>query len=786
MAAKKPVAPELDAKMKLNILNYNEQIKTIGSFVEAIRQTLGMYAGRRGNRGFLNIIREVFQNSIDELIKPDSPCNWISVYYSELDHCVSIEDNGRGIPFDNIIRIFTSQHTSSNYVKKGEDFSSGMNGVGAKVSNALSSKFVVESHVLGEGRVVEFNDGKPWDKGEAPIKNPSMPQGTKITFWPSYEVLGELTLTVEEVYHMVQVILSLTPIGSTVVFSYQKADGTTGQEEIVNTDGIMTDLILKTVSPLIKPVWLSRHVPGECMKAELAFTYDSANLGMEQITSFANFCPTESGTHVDGLIDGIVTYFRNYMNKIYLVNNKKVTVNASDIKCGLRAVISVAHLEPVFSGQAKEVLNNDDMVGFVKNLIISELDQWAKQNPNDLQKLCKYFKEVAEVRLKSDTERVKITKTYTAKNNGDPAKFVPSFVSKTELLIVEGDSALGSARNSRNKDFQAIFPIRGKIPNALEKSRADMMKNEEIQALIQIITNNTMKVGKEFRLEDCPWEYIIFCADADPDGGHINSLLLYFIMVYFPALILAGRVYRAVPPLYGATVGKERIYFTNNMDLTIYVQESFMKDNVLCTTTGSKLTKNEITELFLNLGRYCTVLDNVSLNFALLPEVLEFFLFNMDKDFKTLKSMAKKQYRFLETSYPFELINGCPTGRWLVDGKVQVLHFNSMIIEQSAEIIEMIKSTRYQYYNLNGEDVSLYRLMLEFERRKPKNITRYKGLGEMDPHELAESTISPTTNRTLIRYTMEDAQEQIERIRYLNSNKSVLLKNIKIRAEDID
>lgn len=784
--AKKNDNLNIDSAMRENILNYNEQIQTIASFVEAIRKTIGMYAGRRGNRGFKNIIREVFQNSIDELIKTSSPCDWIRVYYSELDHCVTVEDNGRGIPFDNIIRVFTQQHTSSNYSKNPGEFSSGMNGVGAKVSNALSSRFIVESYVLGEGRRVEFEDGKPWDKGELKLKEISRPQGTSITFWPSYECLGELTLTAEEVFSMIKVILSLTPIGSTVIFDYTRKDGSEHHETIVNEDGIITDLILKTATPIIKPVILKRDVLGEQMRAELAFTFDFASFGGEDVTSFANFCPTESGTHVDGLVDGVVTFFRNYMNKIYLVNNNKVTVNATDIKSGLKAVIAVAHIDPIFSGQAKEVLNNEDMAVFVKTLVMDGLNDWIKQNPNDLQKLCKYFKDLAEVRLKGENERVNIQKNYAKRANGDPAKFVRSLKTKTELIIVEGDSALGTTRNGVNKDCQAIFPIRGKLPNALETTKAKFLGNEEVSALIQIITNGSMKVGKSFNIDDCPWEYIIFCADADPDGCHIDSLLLYFIMMYMPALITAGRVYRAVPPLYSATVGKNKLYFTNNVDLTIYVQNAFIKDNTLCTMDGRKLTKNEITDIFVTLDKYIYFMDRLAMNFALNPTVLEFFLFNLDKDFKTLKSLAKKEYKFLEHIAPFELVNGCPTGRWLHDGRIQNLHLSPLLVNQCADIIEMINKVKYKYYLLNDEKVSLYTLMQSFETKKPKNIKRNKGLGEMNTKELAESTLLPTSNRALIRYTMEEAQEQIERIRYMNSNKATLLKNVKIRAEDLD
>jgi DNA gyrase subunit B len=212
----------------------------------------------------------------------------------------------------------------------------------------------------------------------------------------------------------------------------------------------------------------------------------------------------------------------------------------------------------------------------------------------------------------------------------------------------------------------------------------------------------------------------------------------------------------------------------------------FMKDNTLSTQDGQRMTKNEITQLLVTLNHYCKDLEVTALNLALNPEVLEFFLFNKDLNFKDLKALAKKQYRFLENSRPFELINGYPSGSWLHEGKIQNLHMNDILLNQCAGILEMIGNVKYKYYRLNGEMVSLYRLMQAFEEKKPKNIGRYKGLGEMDPEELAESTILPTTNRTLIRYTMEDVKDEVERIRFINSNKASLLKNIKIRAEDID
>ena len=451
----------MDSKMIENIKNYGSKIKTIESFVEAVRKIPGMYIGATGNPGFINMIREIFQNSIDQLERNDSPCDHIWVYYDESTHTVIITDNGTGIPFDNIIRIFTSEHTSSNYDKEDGQYSAGVHGVGSKVTNALSSVFIVESYILGEARKVEFIDGKPWDKGELKIPNKNNLQGTTITFRPSYEVMGQITTTVMEVFNLVASILPLTRIGATIDFKGLDAQGKEViSEQMVNQDGIITDLILKTASPLVKPIIMKADT-GK-MKADIAFTYDSGSITSEEsVSSFSNFCPTLGGTHVDGFMDGLTRFFREYMNKIYLSNNSKLTVVNNDIKSGLKAIVVVSHIFPKFTGQAKQLLGNEDMVYFVKDLVYKSLEQWSKENPNDLQKLCKYFKEIAEIRVKSDESKIKLsTKYQTSLLTGMPKKYVkPSGNKNLELVIVEGDSALGSAKNSRCSDRQGLFPI---------------------------------------------------------------------------------------------------------------------------------------------------------------------------------------------------------------------------------------------------------------------------------------------------------------------------------------
>ena len=255
------------------IKNYNKSIKTLKTFTEMVREAKGMYIGYTGNRGFERMFREVFQNSVDELMRANSPCNMVKVTYDERTLTAIVEDNGRGIPFGNIERIFTKQHTSSNYEKVGTNgsFTSGVNGVGAKVTNALSHKFIVESYILGDARRVEFNEGYIWDKGEQKIPNKDNRQGTIILFDPS-EVMGRITTNCDDILKIIKSISPLTHIGDKIYYKAIFADGKEEDVVVTNEDGIMGIIIDICKKPLIKPITFSGI--GENMNFEVYMTYD--------------------------------------------------------------------------------------------------------------------------------------------------------------------------------------------------------------------------------------------------------------------------------------------------------------------------------------------------------------------------------------------------------------------------------------------------------------------------------------------------------------------------------
>lgn len=514
----------LDQSMIESIDNYGSRVKTLKDFVTAVRTRPGMYIGPINAAGLLNMMREIFQNAVDQMVDPTSPCNWFRFFYDERTLEVVVEDNGLGFPFGDIVRMLTTQHTSKNYEKKPFEYSSGLNGVGAKVVNALSESFMVESYRYdGKAVRMQFKKGYPVTEKPAEIPNKEKRQGSKVVFIPDAEIMGDMILEWKSVYTLIKQIISIAPIGSRMDFEAIDINGKKFTETIVNKDGIITDLIMKIKHPIIKPIVIGQD--DGIHKIDCAFCYDSGdNINgpddMENVTSFSNFCPTKSGTHIDGCIEGITRWFTQYMNNIYLVNQKskvKLKVVAADIKTGLNVMISAAHLDPIFTGQAKETLSNQDMIGFCKEVVMKGLDEWSKANPQDLARLSRFFKDIAEVRQKSEASKAKIVTKYQQNVlTGLPAKYLrPLNKERVELIIVEGDSAMGTVTTGRDKYIQGIFPIRGKIANAFKMNKTAFFSNEEVQGITKIILGSDYKKG--FDVKDCKVEKVIFMADADVD-----------------------------------------------------------------------------------------------------------------------------------------------------------------------------------------------------------------------------------------------------------------------------
>lgn len=653
-----------------------------------------------------------------------------------------------------------------------------MHGVGSKVVNALSRYYTVDSCILGVCKRVEFIDGKPWNKGdkfnELTVKQPPIYQGTIVTFAPAEEVLGPITCTWEDVYNLITLLLPTTKIGTTIEFHSFTSDGKPVDDVLVNEDGLMKFIIESTSSPLVAPIIISNSC--EDMKVDVILTY-SPELGDEHIVSFGNFCPTRSGTHVEGFKEGLTTFFRNYMNKVFLVGKKtKTTVINNDILAGLTAVVSAAHLHPIFTGQAKEHLSNAEIKDFVKQSVISALEEWSKVYPKDLQKICSYLKDIAEVRLSADKQKIKITNKYTGSSlTGLPRKYVAPTGTKEdglEVFIVEGDSAKGPATNNRINKRQGVFPIRGKIPNAFSTAKDKFLSNAEVAGIISILDNGAGKnYGKNMDISKCPFEKIIFTTDADADGKHINKLLLSFFLLYLRPLIEDGRVYKAVPPLYGIKLGKDKYqYFTDKIDYINYVLKQFNKTYVVSDLAGNKMNTGKVADIIFRNIDYDYELESLAANHALDPFLLEKALIE-HKD-KNLFKHLKKDYRFLKK----ETIDNIDVMQGLIDNKINTIIMNDRLIAEAKLVLRYIEviNLDHQYIKLNNQITTIYGLIKEFRKFEPSSVNRYKGLGEMNGFQLFDSTLDPE-KRTLIRYTIDDAIKEIEQIRHFENNKNELL-----------
>lgn len=770
-----------------NIKEYANSIQSMDSFRDAVRHNPGMHIGGTGNVGFINMVREIYSNAVDELVKPTSPCNWVKLTFDERDYRIIVEDNGRGIPFNLMIDIFQKEYTSSNYTKMDYEYSSGVHGIGSKITCALSDLFTVKSHIFGECKYVEFHDGFLWDKGDIvdiDKSNMDREQGTTITFVPYEKLRNMLTVTCEDVRNLVYTILLLTPINSTIEFiGIDKSGHIKYQDCFVNKNGLIDELRKINQTPLINDIVMQMDTGKIKIDAVINMTDEVAT-----IASFCNLTPTLGGVHADGFYNGIIKFFRNYMNKVYLGDNSKIQVKSEDIKYVICGVIHTLLLKPNFIGQSKDLLGDDiegkiKIATFISDFIESSLIEWSKSNPKDLNKISKMLKAVAEARMKSEGTIKKLSNNYKKSSiNNLPEDYKkPSGKQNLELFIVEGKSALSSAINARNPMTQGFYPIRGKLPNAFEKKPEQMLTNSEVSAIIEIIGGG---YGKNFNLNNVKFDKIIFLTDPDPDGSHIATLLLNLFAVYMPELIEDGRVYKAVPPLYGMNIGKDKMrYFVDKAEQIKYVQSLFIKENTICID-GHKLSNDKLFDLLYKNSEYVFELEKLSNNYAVPPILMEAILVGHING-----TPIKKTYKYLKDKY-FRFLNHInENGTDIINGLANDMAIELIIVDNlyrdSKRVFDILLNNIDFNFSLNNNNVSLYELMKSYKSYEPSSLQRYKGLGEMEAFQLKDSTLS-IDNRTLIQYTPENIKTEINQMRLLSSNRHKLLEGVEfIKRSDL-
>lgn len=775
--------PKLTAQQMKAVDDYSKSITTLADTVTAIRKVPGMYIAGIGSTGYLSMMREVYQNSVDQMLKPNSPCRTIWVWYDMRTLEFTVKDNGLGFPFEDMIRMVTEQHTSSNFVKTKGSYPSGLHGTGLKAVNALSSECHISSYKYdGSAKRIDLVEGY-LKKGPYDIKNKDKYQGSIVSFRPC-SLMGKIDLDWIVVYNLIKDILSLTPLGCEVYFEAIDLNSVKHEEHIVNKDGIITRLISTVTDPIIKPI-VVYHDTG-VMRINTAFTFQiSEDNNNQQVTAYCNKCPTIAGPHITGTIDGIAKWFTSYMNNIVLANqNKKskIQVTNADIKSALRIMIAADCLEPIFIGQAKEQLSNVEMGPFCRDALKNALDEWSKANPQDLLKLTKVFKEIAIQRSKNDESLKNIAQKYVANPiSGFPSKFIKPTKVFDEFYIVEGDSAGGTAKDARDSETQGIMKTKGKIPNAFEKTPQGFFSNEEVQGIWKIILN-----GKDYKrsfdpFKDVPWNKVILSADADVDGAHICTLHLNNFIKYGPQLIEAGKIYKVIPPLYGIVNGKKVKYITDAVDFVLYVQNNFTSKNEVAIK-GKKLSNKDLTYLFTLNEDYVRILESMANTYAVNPRLLELALlgYKNNTNLATIKKNLKSEFRFMDVQNIKKNI--------VYDGTIEESNFLPMsdkLATDCSQVLQILDKNENFQFKLNGRDASLYDVMKAFDKSYPSNIQRYKGLGEMNTDQLRESVMN-RNNRTLIQYTFENISQEIDTIRKIESDKSKLLNFIgNIKKSDL-
>ena len=560
------------------MLDYGvKDIKTLEG-IEAIRLRPGMYIGSVGLDGVKHITLEIISNAVDEYL--NGYCNSCDIEVLE-DDTVRISDNGRGVPFgkaedgsETLENIYTKLHTGAKFDssgKTGYNTSGGMNGVGAKATNALSDKFIVSSCRDDKIATMYFEKGKRKDYKVESYPFTNGKTGTTITFHPDIEIFKEgISLDYDALRKQVQELAYLSP-GLTFTLKYKDKP----EETIVSQNGIL-DYIndLNINKDVITSVFYAENTEDR-IGVKVAMLYNSSYSDMYKL--YTNSIPNTAGTHLTGFRVALTQAINEYARDKKLLKEKDGNITGDELKEGLVLVLSYIMPDPVFSGQTKEKLESSEARTMVQRLVAKELKIWLESNPVDAKAIVDKALLARAAREKAKKAKETVRKVDTKKRATLPGTLADASSKnrkECEVFIVEGKSAAGSTKEARDRSTQAVFPVRGKILNVLKADLHKAMQNAEINGMITAF-GLEVQDGKVIVNEDkLRYGKIVITADADVDGSHIRALFLTFIWKFAPDLINKGYIYAAVPPLYKVTQGTKITYLKDDAAL-----EEFRKTN---------------------------------------------------------------------------------------------------------------------------------------------------------------------------------------------------------------
>ncbi|HOB92202.1 MAG: DNA topoisomerase (ATP-hydrolyzing) subunit B [Bacillota bacterium] len=542
--------------------------------LQHVRRRPGMYIGSTSSRGLHQLFEEIVANSIDEAMA--GRCDRIDVVINE-DNSLLVRDNGGGIPVEMHEKmgksalevVMTNLNAGGKFENNAYKFSAGLHGVGASVVNALSEWCEVEVRTGGKVYRQRYERGEPVTEVEVIGGTAIDDTGTATTFKPDSEIFESIEFVYETINHRLREFAFLNK-GVTITLD----DRRTGKKAKYLFEGGISSFVEylnKNKSPIHKSV-ISMERDEEGFYCEVALQYNEGYV--ENVYSFVNNVNTvEGGTHLSGFRAGLTRTINDYARKAGLLKENEEALSGEDVREGLTAVINVRVSEPQFEGQTKTKLGNSEVAGKVQALVNEKLGEFLEENPSEARRIVQKSIQAARARAAAKRAR-ELTRRKSALDIASlPGKLADCSIADpdlTELFIVEGDSAGGSAKAARDRRYQAIMPLRGKPINP-EKARLDkLLNNQEIQSIITALGTG---IGEDFDISKLRYRKIIIMTDADVDGAHIRTLLLTFFFRFTPQLIENGNIYIAQPPLYQITKGKEVRYAYSDRELNQILEE---------------------------------------------------------------------------------------------------------------------------------------------------------------------------------------------------------------------
>ena len=772
-----------DLEKNTSSLNYDAGSIQVLEGLKAVRKRPGMYIGDTSDKGYHHLIYEIVDNSVDESLA--GYCSKICISLSE-DESVTIEDNGRGIPVDEhkqgksaLEVVMTVLHAGGKFNKDSYSVSGGLHGVGASVVNALSSFCTVEVYRGGYVWRQSYERGQavnPVEKLEKTTKT-----GTKTSFKPDREIFkDERTVFSFETLATQFRELAFLNQGLEIQLTDERSNR---KERFYYKEGLkeFVSYINKGSRSLNKETLFFEGLKNE---TDIQIAFQWSETYKENLFSYCNnIKTTEGGSHLSGFRTALTRTLNSYAHNENLLKELKSNLEGEDVREGLTAVISIKLKEPQFEGQTKTKLGNNEVRGIMESFFSEKLTNWLDRNPTEAKKIVKKAVEAARARLAARKAK-ELTRRKSALDGASlPGKMADCQEKNPELcelFLVEGDSAGGSAKQGRDRRTQAVLPLRGKIIN-VEKARFDkVLSNEEIRTIISAIGAG---VGKgQMDMEKIRYHKVIIMTDADVDGSHIKTLLLTFFYRQMPELIERGHIYIAQPPLYRMKKGKEIYYLKDEQALN---EKIF--DRALDNIHFEEKSREEIRSFLLQSQSYKKALEKLSQQekniFVFMlsrPEDLEEILQNPEKTKQQIEKFGaelKEQSLLGFSKIRCEVLENKESllekEKGLRVTTVRFGHVQESLFDQKLALSSKWRELKQLYKKLESfqklpltmefkGEKETFNSYMEFAERvteickKGLYIQRYKGLGEMNPEQLWETTLNPD-NRHILKISLDDA-----------------------------